>query len=156
MTGLLGSFSLTDPNVANQGKPWLFSDTSAGVLTRVKGTSAAALVCSDFGGWSVPPQLGTQRFRRLRVDIWIDPVRNSNQVTESSSITTNRGLAVFNAVQFRLQRTDPDTQLWGDLVTFACQLLTEPQFSAVPDGDYLQLGSSYYGLSTSGWTDATE
>jgi hypothetical protein len=157
VTSLLGSFSVTDPSPGIAGKPWLFSDNSAGVLKVMEGTSAAAVVCSDFGGWDVPPPIGTIRFRRLRVDIWVDPLRDaSSNVAETSAKTGNRGLAVFAALQFRLQRTDPDALIWGDLVTTGCQLLVEPQFGAVSDGDWLQLGTAYYGIQYSGWTDATE
>jgi hypothetical protein len=162
VTALIGSFPLTDPVTPNAGKPWLFSDNrnmdnSPGMLTRVEGTSAAAVVCSDFGGWEVPPAGGTLRFRRLRTDIWIDPNRDaSSNVSDSSSLTTNRGLAVFAALQFHLQRTDPDAVLWGDLVTIGCQLLTDIVFTPVTDGDGLQRGTAYYGVAASGWTDAAE
>lgn len=162
VTALLGSFPLGDPVTPNAGKPWLFSDTrqldgNPGVLTRLKGTSAAAIVCSDFGGWEVPPALGTLRFRRLRVDVWIDPNRDgSGNVSDSSSITSNRGLAVFAAAQFHLQRTDPDTVLWGDLVTVGCQLLVDIVFAPVTDGDGLQRGTAYYGVAAGGWSDAAE
>jgi len=157
VTSLLGSFPLSDPITANAGKPWLFSDNNQGVLTVMEGSSAAAIVCSDFGGWDVPPPYGTVRFRRLRLDIWIDPARDaSRNVTESSSVTTNRGLALFAAVQFHMQRTDPDVVLWGDLCTVGCQLLTDIQFLPVPDGDWLQRGSAYYGVTASGWSDAAE
>jgi len=152
VTGLLGAFPAGDPIAANAGQPWLFADTNAGVLKVMEGSSAAAVVCGDFGGWSVAEPLGTLRFRRLRLDVWVDPVRDSgSNVTESSSLTTNRGLAVFAAVQFRLQRTDPDAVLWGNLVTTDCHLLTDIQFLPVPDGDMLQRGTAYYGVSCAGW-----
>jgi hypothetical protein len=158
VTGRLGAFPGNDPIAANAGKPWLFNDTtSMGVLTRVKGTQQAALVVSDFGGWDVPPPLGSVRFRRLRADIWIDPARDgAGNVAETSALTTNRGLAVFSAVQFRLQRKDSDAIAWGDLVTVGCQLLTDVTWTAVPDGDWLQRGTAYFGVTCSGWTDADE
>lgn len=158
VTGRIGAFPSNDPITANASKPWLFSDTTtSGVLTRMKGTSSAALVCADYGGWDVPPPLGSIRFRRLRVDVWIDPQRDGGgNVAETSSITTNRGLAVFSAVQFRLQRKDGDAVTWGDLVTVGCQLLTDVVFAPVPDGDWLQRGTAYYGVQCSGWTDAAE
>lgn len=164
VTSLLGAFSVSDPNPSNAGKPWLFSEAglgfygdSPGVLKVMEGTSQAGIVCSDFGGWDVPPPLGTIRMRRLRVDVWVDPLRDvSSMVTETSGLTVNRGSAVFDAVQFRLQRTDPDAVLWGDLCTIGCQLLADVQFSPVRDGDGLQRGTAYYGVQFSGWNDATE
>lgn len=156
VTSLLGSYPLTDPP-GFAGKPWLFSDMNQGVLKVMEGTSAAALVCADFGGWEVPVPMSTARYRRLRADIWIDPLRDaSSNVTESSSVTGNRGMAVFNAVQFRLQRTDPDTVMWGDLCTVGCHLLAEPVFQPVSDGDWMLRGTAYFGVEFSGWSDATE
>jgi hypothetical protein len=159
VTSLLGAFSSGDSNPANAGKPWLFTDTAGqyttpGVLTTVEGSSSSAITLSDFGGWSLPEPYATSRFRRLRVDMWVDPQRDANQnVTETSSITTNRANSLFNAVHRVLQRRDSDTIQWGDLVTFACQLLVEPQFVAVPDGGGMQLGTAFYGVSLTGWTD---
>lgn len=154
ITSLLGSFSATDPVVANQGKPWIFN---ADVLFDMEGSSAASLVCSDFGGWQAPPQLGTWRFGRLSVQIYIDPARDGNRnITETSALTINRGSAIFNAVQFRLQRTNPDTVLWGDMVTTGCQLLTDGPWLPVPDGDHLLVKQAFYGVSFSGWIDASE
>jgi hypothetical protein len=156
VTSLLGSYPLTDPP-SLAGKPWLFSDNNQGVLKVMEGTSATAVVLSDFGGWGVPVPLATSRYRRLRADFWIDPQRDANMnVTETSSITANRGMAVFNAAQFRLQRTDPDAVFWGDLCTIGCQLLTEPQFLPVTDGDWLLRGTAYYGVEFTGWSDAAE
>lgn len=154
VTSLLGSYSLTDPVVANQGKPYLFAGD---ILATMEGSSVAAIVCTDFGGWGLPPQLRTMRFRRLQLEVWVDPLRDSsNNITETSVYTRNRGNAVFNAVQYRLQRTDPDTIVWGDMVTIGCQLITEPVFAPEPDGDWLQVGTAYFGVEFTGWTDATE
>jgi hypothetical protein len=154
VTGLLGSFSNTDPVTANQGRPWIFN---ADPLVVLEGSSSAALVCSDFGGWQAPPQLGTWRFGRLAVQVYVDPARDSSRnITETSALTVNRGNAVFAAVQFRLQRTDPDTIVWGDLVTTGCQLLTDGPWLPVPDGDHLLVKQAFFGVSWSGWTDAAE
>lgn len=152
VTSLLGSFSLTDPVTSNQGKPWLFNGN---MLVDIKGTSKSALVVSDFGGWSPPPLLGSQRFRRLRVDVWVDAQRDTQgNIIATDQGTINTGNAVFNAVHRHLHRRDPDTVTWGDMVTFACQLLTEPQFTRIPDGDWAMMGTATYGVSLSGWTDA--
>lgn len=154
VTSLLGAFAATDPNPANAGLPWLFKDD---LLTVMEGTSAAAVVCSPFGGWSAPIPLSSFDFERLSVEVYVDPLRDSaNNITESSGATKQRGMAVFAAVKFRLHRTDPDTVTWGDLVTTGCQLLTKPQFTKVPDGDGLLVGQSFYGVTCGGWLDAVE
>ena len=152
VTSLLGVFPPTDPVVGNQNQPWLFNGN---LLVNIKGTSVAALVLTDAGGWSAPPMLGSQRFRRLRVDVYVDVQRDAlGGIMSSDQGTINRGNQVFNAVHRRLHRRDPDTIVWGDMVTFACQLLNEPIFNLLPDGDRAMLGTASYGVSLSGWTDA--
>lgn len=153
----VGSFPSGDPNVSIAGKPWIFTGN---ILQQMKGTQQSAVVLSDYGGWSPPPMYGTQRFRRLRVDVWTDPARDSsNNITITESNTVNRCLQVFAILHRHLQRRDSDTQTWGDLVTFACQLLTEPQPVQIPDGDSqgmgVVMGTAVYGVSFSGWTDFT-
>ena len=154
ITSLLGSFSPSDPIGTNAGRPWIFA---ADPLVTVEGSSAAALVCSDLGGWQAPPQLGTWRFGRLGVSVYIDPARDSGRnITETSAVTVNRGNAVFAAVQFRMQRTDPDAVLWGDMVTASCQLLSDGPWQAVADGDHMLIKQAMYGVSWTGWTDTAE
>lgn len=154
VTSRLGSFSVSDPITANQGKPWIFNGDP---LVTVEGSSSAALVCADFGGWQAPPQLRTWRFGRLSVQVYIDPARDSGRnITETSALTVNRGNAVFNAIQFRLQRTNPDTIVWGDMVTTGCELIADGAWLALADGDHLLVKQSFFGISWAGWTDATE
>lgn len=153
VTSLLGTIAESGPN---QGQPYLFAGD---ILVNMKGTGQLAVVCSDFGGWAAPPQLGSQRFRRLRVDVWADPQRDaSGNVAVTSADTVNRANALFTAVNSHLHRRDPATVNWGDMVTFGCTLLTEPQWATVPDAGSpsigLTLGSAVYGVYIAGWTDA--
>lgn len=151
VTGLLGSFSGADPVVANRGLPWLFAGD---LLVTIKGSGSAALVLTDYGGWSAPPMLGSQRFRRLRVDLYQDSQRDSQgNVNSSHETTINLLNALFNAVHGHLHRRDPDTILWGDMVTFGAQLLTEPVPVPLPDGDWAMWQTAIYGVYLSGWTD---
>lgn len=152
VTGALGVFPVGH---SSAGMPWLFSGN---MLAQIKGSQSSAMVLTDYGGWSPPPQYGSQRFRRLRVDVWTDPVRDaSGNITQTESNTVNRCLHVFRILNLYLQRHDPDTQTWGDLVTFGCQLLTEPQPAQIPDGDSqgagVVMGTAFYGLGVAGYTD---
>jgi hypothetical protein len=55
-----------------------------------------------------------------------------------------------------MQRTDPATVLWGDMVTTGCQLLSDGPWAAVGDGDHMLAKQAYYGVSFTGWTDTAE
>lgn len=149
---LLGSFSLSDPNTGLRGLPWLFNSN---ILIDIKGTSAAALVLSDFGGWTVPLAMSGARNRRLRVDIYQDAQRDAQgNIIATDASTINAVNHIFNTVHLHLQRRDSDTVVWGDLVTYSCQVITEPAPARLPDGDWGMLGTAVYGVSFSGWTDA--
>jgi hypothetical protein len=152
--GIVGTFPEDDPN-GFAGLPYLFTDN---LLVQMKGSQTSAVVFNDAGGWQAPPQYGSQRFRRLRVDVWTDPLRDaSDNIVVTKSNTVNRCLQVFNILHRHLQRRDSDIQVWGDMVTYGCQLLTEPNPDQVPDGDSqgmgLIMGTAFYGVCISGWTD---
>lgn len=151
VTSLLGSFSVSDPNTGLRGVPWLFNSN---ILADIKGSGAAAVVLSDFGAWTAPQQLSGARNRRLRVDIYQDARRDAGgNIAVTDAGTINAGNHLFNTMHLHLQRRDSDTVVWGDLVTYACQVITEPAFARLPDGDWAMLGTAVYGVSFSGWTD---
>jgi hypothetical protein len=150
VTSLLGSFGESDPNA---GKPYIFLENQLVVL---QGTSLAALVCSEAGQWSSAVPYATQRFMRLSVEFYVDPLRDSAlNVTETPGATILRGKNLFAVVNSFLHRRDSDIQVWGDLVTDSCQLLAEGEFTKLPDGDgdWLQVKQAFYGVGAAGWTD---
>jgi hypothetical protein len=157
VTAGLGSFPANDPNTTLQGKPWIFKDDLLVVMEGQSvfySTLAIALVCSDGGGWSEPSPLTTPRFNRLKLDIHVDSLRDSgHSIAETSGEPKSRGKALFTLVNTHLHRINPDMQLWGDLRTVGCQLLTEPSFVPMPDGDGVYTGTAYYGVSVFGATD---
>ncbi len=157
VTAALGSFPANDPNTTLQGKPWIFKDDLLVVMEGQSvfyATLALAVVCSDAGGWGDPAALTTPRFNRLKLDIHVDSLRDSgHSITETSGAPKQRGKALFTLINTHLHRTNPDMQLWGDLRTVGCQLLTEPSFVPMPDGDGVYTGTAYYGAVVFGSTD---
>jgi hypothetical protein len=144
----LGTFPVGDPAA---GQAYLFQTE---LKVTLEGTSAAALVLTPAGSMAAPTLLGTARFQRLSVEIYVDPVRDANRnVVEDAALTGVRGDQVFSVVHARLQRTDPDTQEWGDMITSTCTLLLEGDFAAVSDGNMMLRKQSFYGLTVNGWTD---
>jgi hypothetical protein len=153
ITSLLGAFSESDPVQANQGVPYIFLENPLVVL---QGSGQASLVCSVMGGWSTPVPGFTARFTRLSLEFYVDPQRDSSlNITESPGLTILRGERLFSVVNSYLHRRDSDAQVWGDLVTTGCTLLSEGQWIQLPtaDGDWLQHKQAFYGITSSGWTD---
>lgn len=150
----VGSFPLNDPVVANQGLPWIFTGD---LLVLLQNTSSAAVVCHDAGMAASPLPLGTALARRLQLDIYVDPARDiNNNITSTKGDTRNRGNALIASLFAALHRTNPDTQVWGDLVTVNSQLLSEADWLDTPegDGDGMQMKTLYYSVLTGGWTDS--
>jgi len=153
VTSLLGSFPASDPVAANAGLPWIFLND---LLVTMEGSSQAAIVCSPAGSMQVAPMLSTARYPRLSVAMYVDPLRDSSRnIIETSGATILRGQKLSAYLHSHLQRTDPDIQVWGDMVTISCQLLAGGEFLPVPDGDGLQRKEVFYGLEVTGWTDVT-
>lgn len=160
VTALVGAYVAPSPNA---GLPWVFNSD---VFTTVEGSGQAAIVCADFGNYSVPRPLSTPQFLRLAVRIWVDPARDaSNNITESSGATVARGRKIFTTLNFHLNFTSGATQQWGDMVVTASQLLTGPHFMPIEDIGSItserqgmtskpQTGVAYYGVDVFGYTDA--
>lgn len=158
VVAIVGSFPADDP--LNAGVPWIFVRN---ILTRmeisaiVKGSRAVALVLANAGQSSTPSAASTARFQRLEVDIWVDPLRDSNGNVTSPGEELSRMLSVFAVLDSHLHRvaTDQNTQQWGDLITVSCVRMTEPQPYPVPDGDGLVRGVVFYDVGTFGNWDPT-
>ncbi len=153
----VGAFPADDPIAENAGQPFIFAENLFIDIRTYPGT--IAVVLTDIGGWQAPIALNSFRFRRLRLDIYADPLRDdAGNVIESSTMTEDRALGTFVAFNSHLHRKDPDAIVWGDeLVTLQCQLITEPDFVQWPvasgSGITTQLGSAVYGVTFSGWLD---
>lgn len=139
-------------DLANAGVPWIFDSD---LIVTLEGTGQAALVLTSSGIMQTPPQLGSQRFERLMVELYVDPQRDVNRnVTVTSAFTLRTVEALFTLVHQVLQRLDPDTQVWGDMVTNACQQLGESQADRVSDGDQMFRKQAFYGVGVVGWLDS--
>lgn len=148
VTSLLGAFDVADPT--NPSVPYVFNDS---MLVTLEGTAACAIVCIDQGGWSVPVPLTTPHFCRLTLQVWVDPLRDSdNNIIETSGLTKQRGGQVWAAADSHLHRTNPDVVTWGNMVTVGCERLVEPSWVLKPDGDGIWVGTSFYGVLVFGAT----
>ena len=155
---VIGSFPADDPD--NAGVPWIFVRN---VYTRmedvsiVKGSQAVALVCCYMGQGSAASDSSTAFFQRLEVDIWVDPLRDAMGNVTSPSETENRGLQVFQVIDSHLHRVsaDENVQQWGDLITVSSTRMAAPVWYAVPDGDGLIRGVTFYNVGTFGNYDPT-
>ena len=97
--------------------------------------------------------------------IWADPARDSaGNITEGAGKTIARGKEVWQVLNSYLHRTTGDPQMWGDLRTATCQLLSGPHFFGATDvgapasartgtTSRPQLGQAYYGVSVFGYSD---
>lgn len=154
VTSLLGSFPGSDAVAVNRGKPYLFKDE---MIVLLQGTQAACIVLSAMGSWNTADDLVTPRYPRLSVDIYVDPLRAAGNVLETAGATKGRGETLFTTLNHYLHRTDPQPQIWGDMVTTSCKLMAAPQFALIVgqnEGDRQVHGQAFYAVSFFGYTDA--
>lgn len=150
---LIGSFPDDDPD--NSGVPWVFVHnlyTRMEAQSIVQGSQAVAIVCVYAGSGSGVLDYSTNRWQRLEVDIWIDPLRDELGNVTDPSEAENRGLRIFTVLDSHLHRASSDdkTQMWGDLVTINGIRRTEPVGYLIPDGDGLMRMVCFWDINTFG------
>ena len=151
--GVTGSFPAEEPD--NSSVPWT---VVRNVYTRmedvsiVKGSQAVALVCCYMGQGRSPLETSTVRFQRLKIDIWVDPLRDVMGNVTNPSETEHRGLNVYSVLDSRLHRvaTDQMTQLWGDLITVAATVCPSRCGIRCRTGTALIRGACFYSVGTFG------
>ncbi len=155
---VVGAYPADDPD--NPGILWIFVRniyTRMEDISIIKGTQAVALVCCNMGQSTSPLDYSTVRWKRLEVDIWVDPLRDTMGNVTNPSETEARGEAVFTILDSHLHRANANekSQAWGDLITVNSIRMTEPQWYLVPDGDGLIRGICFYDVGTFGNYDPT-
>lgn len=114
--------------------PYLFQRR---MWAEMEGSSSTACMLYSDGGWTSANNHNTLRFPRLSVEIWADPIRDSQRnVTDPGEVwrRINHAYAVIDKV---LHRAAGGQQYWGTVRTVDCVRLAEPTTYEVPDGDGL-------------------
>lgn len=112
----------------------------------LEGSGKVAVVLNVEGGWDAPNRHNNMSFPRLRVDIWADPDRNSahSMVIDNAE---DKAREAFRAIDKYLHRPQGVESPWGTLRVLTSHRLGEIEFSAVTDGDGVQMGRVFYGLT---------
>lgn len=129
--------------------PWIFQEDFTNpelVQTTVQGSSSIAVVVSDAGTWGAPNMNNTMENPRIRIDIWSDPPRDQlKNITDPLEART-AAKQVFDCLNKYLHRPQGGAEQWGDVLTTGCYRLGEPIFTPLKDGDYIVIGTVYYGV----------
>jgi len=112
--------------------PWLYQHS---LWSRVEGTQSVAAVISRAGGWAGANEYNTLRFPRLSLEIYADPLRDTQGNVTQPGETWRRIEAAWVAFDTLLHRPSADTVMWGTVRTITCTRLGEPLIYPVPDGD---------------------
>lgn len=114
---------------------------------KIEGSQGTCAVITNDGGWTGPNIDNTLRFPRLAVNIWADPLRDSqNNVTDPGEVM-RRAYATYRAFDAVLHRTGGPEVMFGTLRIIASVRLTEPVIYVVPDGDGLVRCQTIYALT---------
>lgn len=125
LTDLLGKF--------DDGDPYLFQDEIR--FVELEGTQKTALVVCDGGSWNSGNEHNTMEFPRLRIDLYVDPLRDDDLNYVEPAETMRRGRRIWKVVDSLLHRPQGGTQMWGQVRTLSCVKLGRPEPYPVTDGD---------------------
>jgi len=113
----------------------------------LEGTQKAAVVVDQMGSWASPNVHNSMKFPRLKIEIWVDPIRDPERNFVNRSETRRRMNAIYNTVDRYLHRPQGGEQIWGTVRTVDCTRLGEPVIYPVGDGDAMLRGQVFYGCS---------
>lgn len=137
ITAVLGTYPST-------GSPWLLQHQLHGT---VEGSQSTAAVIGRAGGWSGANEHNTLRFPRLSLEIYADPIRDAAGNVIDPGEAHRRMEMVFTTFDAYLHRpADPELN-WGSLRVIAATRQAEPVVYAVPDGDGLLRGQTFYAIT---------
>ncbi len=125
-------------------KPYIFRDEEIVNLESGHYQPVSAIVVQDAGP-IVSLQLSRFRGRRLRITIWANGSRDVSGNLTGPKATHDKIATTFAVLDRYMHRTSPETVVWGDYRTLACNRiidLSEP--IAVSEGDGIMIASVYY------------
>lgn len=114
--------------------------------TRMEGSQKTSIVVARDGGWATPNVHNTLRFPRLVLNVWADPLRDSQNNNVDPRVQS-RAYAAFEIADKYLHMTAGPERWFGDIRVVSCVRLTEPIIYDVQDGDGLVRLQSFYAIT---------
>lgn len=131
-------------NIGGQLTPGIFQYRP---WAKLEGSQRTCAVISYDGGWAGPNTHNTLRFPRVGVNIWADPLRDSQNNVVDPGEVMRRAYASYEAIDKVLHRTGGDPLMFGTLRVIASVRLVEPVIYMVPDGDGLVRCQASYAIT---------
>ncbi len=126
------------------GKPFIFHKR---IADNVEKTGKAALVVMDGGYFGQGNDYNTERFKRIRLELWAGPARDAQGLVINNSEAEDRLDDIYNAVDKVLHRVNNEPQLWGDRWVLTSKRIGDLVYYPVNDGTEICYGTAYYGIS---------
>lgn len=143
-------FLISQPTVTatvsqtDSGKPFIFHRR---ISDNVEKTGKAALVVMDGGYFGQGNDYNTERFKRIRLEFWVGPVREPKGLVANLSEAEDRLDNIYNAVDKVMHRINNEPQLWGDRWVLTSKRIGDLVYYPVNDGTEICYGTAYYGIS---------
>ena len=137
---------------------WIFDESPVGV--RIENTSSCLIVVSEDDQYTSPNAHNSMEFPRVFVDIWADPLRNTDRSIRVNDATT-KIKNIQRLVDKHLHLVSPSGPLgapviWGTAsqilaktgtVVAGSTRLSGPRFSGVRDSEGTIMGRLVYGIN---------
>lgn len=138
LTDLLGKFD-------SDGAPYLFQDEIR--FAELEGTQKTALVVADGGSWGSSNEHNTMEFPRIRIELYVDPIRDSMLNWTEPSEAQRRGRLIWQVIRKILHRPQGGDRMWGQVRTLSCVELNRPQPFKVTDGDGMLMFLGFFAVA---------
>jgi hypothetical protein len=105
-----------------------------------------AIVVTDAGPWGNGNDYNTIEPRRLGIQIWAGPIRDSDEDVVEKNETFRRANAVYKIVDRYLHRVGGKEQWWGSIRTVSSRRFGGYDAYETPDGNGVVIGTQVYGV----------
>jgi hypothetical protein len=126
------------------GTPRLTQDF---LLEPIESSESSAIVVSKRGGWTSPNEHNTANFPRMAVDIYVDPMRGTNNESIGPTEARLRANYIHKVVDKHLHIPRGFDMMWGDVRVNSSVRANEFDILTLPQGDGALIGTCMYNLS---------
>jgi hypothetical protein len=93
---------------------------------KIENSQSTICVLTRTTGWAPPNLHNTMRFPRLGVDIWVDPLRDTDNNVVDPDEAVRRAFNAYTVIDRHLHRPQGGERWFGTIRTIACERIVEP------------------------------
>jgi hypothetical protein len=116
------------------------------IPTNMELSDATCLVVTDAGPWGTGNDYNTIEPRRLGIQLWTGPIRNSQGAIDENNEAYRRNYQIYKVVDKYLHRVSGKDQWWGSIRSVSSRRFGGYDSYLIPDGNGIVVGTQIYGV----------